>query len=555
MRIFGGETMAAWMQTFGMEEGVALESKLLSRRIMGCQKKVEEKNFDIRKNLLDYDEVMDLQRKRIYGFRQGLLENASGKLIIQEMLTTQIGKTIDRCLNPDYAAETFAVFASQELGCEFEASDFRRSTYDEADQTAKDKAEKQAIGAIEDALDENLPAEAEPHEWNWVAFGGFLSRQFGLRLSDRELKKIGRERIIEEVLPEAEKAIAAVDLSRGRAILDPAFGRQSIIDWARLKFRLNLEMSELEGVDRDGIKKLLLQKIAAQYAERETDFPVQIGMATFMAEQKGAGERYDRDGLLTWAKERFPGAADTLNEEEFRTLSRNRIGEMLRDISKKFSPTGYAEKLESQLTRITGRAPRLSAEQAGELAAWAVSSYQLKVDTADLTGATLQQTREKLLNAFDDRYRPEMRAMERSLVLNIIDGAWKDHLYAMDHLRSGVGLVGYAQKDPKIEYKQQGMKLFDEMWDSAQVKITDLVFRMEEQAESMGDQLLASSTASHQQASSAIQQAAVQRDQQISTGQSGKKIEPIRNKGPKVGRNDPCPCGSGKKYKNCCMKK
>jgi preprotein translocase subunit SecA len=554
MRIFGGETMAAWMKTFGMQEGVALESALLSRRIQGCQKKVEEKNFDIRKNLLDYDEVMDLQRKRIYGFRQGLLENANGKLIIQDMLETQVNKTVNRCLHPDYSAETFALFASQELSCEFEAADFRRSSFEEAVQTARDKAQKQAVTAIEDALDENLPQEAEPHEWNWVAFGGFLNRQFGIKLSDRELKKIGRENLATEILPLAEKAIEAVDLSRGRAILDAAFGRQSIVDWARLKFRMSLELSELEGKDGEEIKKLLLDRIAAQYAAKEIEFPVQIGLSTFMAEHKGAGERYDREGLYTWAKERFPGVADAQSEEEFRTLSRHRIREVLLEVSKKFCPSGFDDKLQAQLARIPTRPGRLTQEQAAELAAWAVSSHQLNVTSAELIGATLQQAREKLMNAYDDRYRPEMRAMERSLVLNIIDSAWKDHLYAMDHLRSGVGLVGYAQKDPKIEYKQQGMKLFDEMWDSAQVKITDLVFRMEEAAQSMGEQLLATSTATHQQAASAIQQAA-QLQQQAGGAQSGKKIEPIRNKGPKVGRNEPCPCGSGKKYKNCCMKK
>ena len=65
------------------------------------------------------------------------------------------------------------------------------------------------------------------------------------------------------------------------------------------------------------------------------------------------------------------------------------------------------------------------------------------------------------MTAIEDRYRPEIRRMERHLVLQLVDGGWKDHLLAMDHLRSAVGLVGYAQVDPKVEYKREGRKLFD----------------------------------------------------------------------------------------------
>src|SRR5438094_5617388 len=74
-----------------------------------------------------------------------------------------------------------------------------------------------------------------------------------------------------------------------------------------------------------------------------------------------------------------------------------------------------------------------------------------------------------------------MSGMERSLLLGRLDTSWKNHLYTMDHLRSGIGLVSYAQVDPKTEYKRQGMKEFDAMWESLQDKVTDALFRMEEE--------------------------------------------------------------------------
>src|SRR6185295_450734 len=97
------------------------------------------------------------------------------------------------------------------------------------------------------------------------------------------------------------------------------------------------------------------------------------------------------------------------------------------------------------------------------------------------TGVTQDQARQILWTAFDAAYRPEMRGLERSLLLGRLDDAWKKHLLTMDHLRSGIGLVSYAQVDPKTEYKREGMKAFDQMWDSLEDRITDAVFRMEEE--------------------------------------------------------------------------
>ncbi len=77
-----------------------------------------------------------------------------------------------------------------------------------------------------------------------------------------------------------------------------------------------------------------------------------------------------------------------------------------------------------------------------------------------------------------------MQKLERQLLLNMLDTAWKDHLLVMDHLRNSVGLRGYAQVDPKVEYKREGMKTFEAMWDAVGERTTDLIFRMEELDES-----------------------------------------------------------------------
>ena len=103
---------------------------MVSRRIEGAQKKVEERNFDSRKNLLEYDEVMDEQRKRVYTFRQRLLDGEPAKDAILDMIDTQINEAASRFLADDYSAACFAEWVGQRLGVElnprsYKGSDFR----------------------------------------------------------------------------------------------------------------------------------------------------------------------------------------------------------------------------------------------------------------------------------------------------------------------------------------------------------------------------------------------------------------------------------------------
>ena len=182
----------------------------------------------------------------------------------------------------------------------------------------------------------------------------------------------------------------------------------------------------------------------------------------------------------------------------------------------------------------------------------------LTLDPAKLTGMTADEARHALLNAYDQKYRPEMHRSSGAWCWSNSTAPGRSTCSTMDHLRSGVGLRGYAQEDPKIVYKREGMKEFDAMWEGVRDRVTEAVFRMEE----MGDEeaqaaLWAGARATHEAAISA-QQARRRRmprsSMQTNAGGEAKKAEPIRNIGEKVGRNDPCPCGSGKKYKNCHMK-
>jgi preprotein translocase subunit SecA len=581
MRIFAGEWVANILTRLGMEEGQAIESKMVSRRIEGAQKKVEERNFDIRKNLLEYDEVMDHQRKRVYGYRQEILDGANCKVRILDMIDQVISLTIDRLMDDDYGPASFAEFASNRLGVEFDGADFARSDFTEAEKTARAKASRMVQTQVQEAIDENLGAEEE-REWNWQALSQQVNVRWGLKTTDRQLKQMGKDNLGQFLIEKADAAIDAIDLSGGGAFLDEEWGLQSVCDWARLKFGIVLTVAELKQKEPAEVKELLHSKLLELYRQKEVEFPVDVGMARFMAEQRrqgGAGQRYDREGLYYWARERFPGlvvapaengitasimtpsqdAGVHLTEEDFRTQSRSRLQEVLLQASRERFPKRNEEDIDAKVEDAF-RGTRLSEkEDAQELVDWLRTDLGLEVPVEKLAGVTQEAARSVCWNAFDERYRPEMRGMERSLLLNQLDSGWKNHLYTMDHLRSVVGLRGFAQEDPKTVYKREGMKEFDTMWEGLQDKVTEAVFRMEE-AEGFQESLWTIGATIHETAPRALPQPDEnsmrgQQEAAIANSQkSEKKPEPIRNKGERVGRNDPCPCGSGKKYKNCHMR-
>jgi preprotein translocase subunit SecA len=564
MRIFAGEWVSSVLSKLGMEEGQAIESGMVSRRIEGAQKKLEERHFDSRKNLLEYDEVMDIQRKRVYGYRQEILEGANCKTRILQMLDDQVDQAVVKFLDEDYGPACFAEFAANRLGVEFDAANFIRATYDEAEKTAHDKALRLVPTQVQEAIDENLGSE-DASEWNWQALAGQVNKRYNLKTTDRQLKQTGKDNLGQFLIEQGERAIADVDLSEGRAFLEDDWGRQSLCDWTRLKFGIKFDPASLTGNGNAEVRDLVHQQVAQVYRQKEIEFPVKVGMARFMAEkaQVGGGQRYDREGLYQWAKQRFtaeaaaPRAADSpplpeLTEERFRTESRAHLQQLLLELSRAFYPAVGHEQIDDKLDEEFRGTHHSEAEDSKELADWAKQTLGVEVPEASLTGVTRDVARQVLWNAFDERYRPEMRGMERSLLLNQLDTSWKNHLYTMDHLRSSIGLRGMGQMDPKIEYKKEGMKEFESMWVGVQDKVTDNVFRMEE-AEGFQQSLWTIGATIHESAPR-ITATNGQQEAIASSGKGEKKPEPIRNRGERVGRNEPCPCGSGKKYKNCHMR-
>ena len=211
-----------------------------------------------------------------------------------------------------------------------------------------------------------------------------------------------------------------------------------------------------------------------------------------------------------------------------------------------------------------------------------LNQYGVRIHVDSLAGLTREEVEERIFESIERRYKdkealvgPEvMRETERIVMLNVIDAQWKDHLLSMDHLKEGIGLRGYGQKDPLVEYKKESFILFESMMDRIEDETIRYLFFLQaveqtrppylddddEDDDDLGDRQPVSVSAEDRRAAQAsladftrrIERKKEKELDSISMVGTGSSVQqqPVL-KSNKVGRNEPCPCGSGKKYKKC----
>jgi preprotein translocase subunit SecA len=185
-----------------------------------------------------------------------------------------------------------------------------------------------------------------------------------------------------------------------------------------------------------------------------------------------------------------------------------------------------------------------------------IAQYEEK--TKDEVFEILMQELKALYDFKEKIEEDRMRPLERIVLLNVIDRLWREHLYNMDSLREGVYLRAYGQKDPLIEYRTEGFMMFSEMMDSMRAEIAREIFRVTASPQYFESVFKVLPTQLIHQQADRFQPAAVPtagEEMGEAAGEpQGRPVSkiPVRREAPKVGRNDPCPCGSGKKYKKCC---
>jgi preprotein translocase subunit SecA len=272
--------------------------------------------------------------------------------------------------------------------------------------------------------------------------------------------------------------------------LDDEFARKSLCDWVNQKFALQVKTEDLSEKSPEAVGKFLLERAREAYRRREIEYPVDFILNMSLRHQQ-AGSSYAAGVIVDWAKDKY---GEEMSLDEVRQLSYDKLRQKLLGLS--------------ELRNV---------------------------------GDISEEARQRL--------RSELTELEKYVLLQIYDLTWKDHLYAMDHLKGSIGLRGFAEKDPKIEYKREGYRMFQDMLGNIRDKVTDMIFKAQLSSGQETRSVWNIASTDHSEYSQfEAQQAAGQMPQ----GQQ--VVKTIKLEKPKVGRNDACPCGSGKKYKKCCGK-
>ncbi|MBW1921246.1 MAG: SEC-C domain-containing protein, partial [Deltaproteobacteria bacterium] len=226
---------------------------------------------------------------------------------------------------------------------------------------------------------------------------------------------------------------------------------------------------------------------------------------------------------------------DILAGDNVKQITENMADEKIESLVERFiDPKAYPDDwdidgLKENVARIFGFAPKIGPKDLGEDAFESLKAE----DLVELIKTEVREAHEKREMAFGSE---DFTSLEKYILLQIIDSQWVIHLQDMESMKEGIGLRGYGQLDPLQEYKKEGYALFEELMDRIREETLMTLSRVQLLRQRPSEELPKKK----------------KKAMQFSHGDSGDRPETVRRKGKKIGRNDPCPCGSGKKYKKCC---
>ncbi len=573
MKLFMNDWTVNVMKRLGMGEGESIESPMITKSIIRAQKKVEERNYLARKNLLEYDEVMEHQRKSFYGMRQRVLEGREIDQVIWDMIGESIEDAVDKYITKDYVAAVVSEWSRQNFDLNVEQADVTgvRKLLD-LESYIKSQARAEAETNIGVTLREYMGEDPENSaDWDTKGLAQFMQDKYGVTVSQTDIRKMTSDEVAEKMLSAALARIEERDVTPLEKYLAPRYQHEELVRWAREKFGIELDVSELiedEVRNRNKpateIVALITERARKAYARREVEYPVdEVLSYPFGGGPATTENPYVADFYSQWIRSKF-GVA--MSPQEIQAMS---IGQ-LRDRLIGLQETAIEPE---SLSRTVDELMNASATP-DALAAAATRRFGIKVSAKDLDPPRLEASSEKevkthardvLTKVARQFVRRELTNLEQFVLIQILDQSWKDHLYAMDMLKNGIGLQAFAEKDPRVIYKKEGYRFFEEMMAGVRDKVTDLIFRArigtaqpepksayretaaiheETEAYGVGEELAAEKAAETTTASGTPAE-----------GASSTATMPLTREAPKVGRNDLCPCGSGKKYKKCCGEK
>jgi preprotein translocase subunit SecA len=535
MRLFAPEWTVKALSWIGWEEGQPIYHGRISKGIEKAQKKVEERNFEARKSLLEYDEVMDFQRNVFYKRRREVIKGQGLKAIIEDMINSTIATNCATILAGDYPVNCIVEWARTNFGVDLRQSDVAGAAANEIEQMIKEQAKDSTANEIGLSLGEYLENYSDVNTWDIQGLCKWAMSAFKVSLSPSKVKYMSPEEIEKQLSEAAAEQVDKKDCSQIDEFLRDDFAAKTFVDWARAKFGIRMDLDEIKNAKAEQVEELLKEKASQKYRQREIEYPVEFAM-NMVYGPEGANV-YGFEMLADWANKKYRAE---LTAQELQNTKPNALHKRLLELSSSYNDGQLEKEVSEQVSRLN----------IDELRDWANDRFEAQLSEEELKQEDdLQQRLSEVGREF---LRRELSDLEKYVLLQVYDGAWKDHLYAMDHLKDSIWMRSMAEKDPKIEYKREGYRMFNEMLDTVEDRVTDVIFKVRLEAGAQTRSVYNVSRAAHDEVGQFTmaerQRAAAQAPQGEQT------VKKIQLETPKVGRNDPCPCGSGKKYKKCCGK-
>jgi preprotein translocase subunit SecA len=473
MKMFAGEKTMKILSTLGMKEGDDIESPLLSRSVERAQRKVEERNFQYRKQVLEYDEIMEHQRQSFYGLRQRVLEGRDMRGLIFEYITDAVRDAVAEFLDKEYPALCAAEFAKGVLDCSIMPERLRGKDVHEMEERIRLDAKQDARANIAVTLGEYMPDVGGEVEIDFDAPGlvGWARSHFGVELDIEEVRAAGpgaRREIETRLVEAAERRIDEADLSGLARFASPTYGAEELSRWVQQKFDFAVTPEEITRTLQDsgpeGVEAMLVEKTDAKYRRREVEYPVEFALEMTMALMR-QNPAVAMESLITWANRRFDlgWSAETL-----RTLTPQAARQALLEASERFVA-------DDRIRRETEAAVAIADDEALDRHLKQRFGIDWPEDRRRLKG----QDRDEAVRArVEGVLRSELIYLERTILLETLDDLWRSHLAEMERLRGTINYRAFSQQDPRIEFKREGARMFSRMMETVRDRVTDHIFKV-----------------------------------------------------------------------------
>jgi len=465
MQMFAGPIVLKTLSRLGMKEGDAIEHRWITKSVERAQRKVEERNFEIRKQLVDYDEVMEHQRNGFYTVRQEVLQGQRIEQIVFDYIADSADDAVDMYLDRDYLPTQIAEWCRETLDVSVEPSKLRADDQADLIREIRSDARAEAVQLVETTLGEYINDDVPPDEWDTRGLSSWAQSRFSVNLTQSQIRQMNVEDVKTKLVEAAHEQINQKDLTGVAKFLVPHYPHRQLAEWAKQKFLIDLDVEKLAAMQPEQVAELVLAEARASYKRREAEYPVDfvLDMAFAAAQQNGD---WAAQQLCGWVAQRYEvqWTPDSIT-------SRTR-GQMKEELVAASTQWLHGDRLEKLVDKAIDEHRDTAA-----LAAWAQERFGRKVEADELKDA--EARRDVLLEKGRAMLRAELTQLERYVLLQILDSSWKDHLYAMDQLRDSVSTRSIAdrEKDPRVVYKREGAGNFVQMQKVVRDRVTDLIFR------------------------------------------------------------------------------